>query len=222
MKENPLFGGVADADHFNLQRQRDQLLALHRELMQRARDAMHKSAPAPVVDYGELEAALLDAQKVIERQRQRIDELGELHTAYKSLKLQYEILEQTNAQLLEQVLAFDEQLAQKQQLEQLLDVQRDSLETMRRRLREMEARYERAVNNLKQVQRDYRELEKGFQAYRDKVKRLFDDLQTLHRENDHLKQVLRQQELSHMELIRQYERVRAEYEAMFGNLPDPH
>lgn len=218
VNENPVSNGTSQADLYNLQEQRDQLLVLHRDLIQRARDALtRRVSPSADFRYEDLEAALERAQRVMAEQRHRIDELYALKASYKSLKLQYDILERTNRQLVQQVLEFDDQLANKREMEQLLAVQRESLAEVRRRLREMEANYERAVRNLSNSRREQRVLEQTFAQYRAKVEALSVERQQVRRENDHLRQVLRQQELSQIELIRQYENVRAEYEAMYGN-----
>ena len=159
------------------------------------------------------------ARAQLARQAERLVELKRIAEDYEELKLQYRVLEQTNQRLMRQLLAIDDDLAERAELQQIIDMQKDALEKSARRLHEMEQQNRVHLHNIEV-------LEKENELARERVHHLQEQIQSLlqvqeqqKREISRLRAQARQKEVAALQANEAYEALKAEYEAMYVNSP---
>jgi septal ring factor EnvC (AmiA/AmiB activator) len=128
------------------------------------------------------------------------------------------MLESTYNKLVEQVLDSDCRADEREQLEQLIATQGETLLQLRNKLRKIETRYEQSVKEISVSKKENKQLHTMLDQLKTNLSKVFDQHQSAKREADRLRQVIRNQELTHTQLINEYENLRSEYEALYRNL----
>ncbi|BAN69732.1 hypothetical protein [endosymbiont of unidentified scaly snail isolate Monju] len=211
------------ADLERIHRERERLLRVHEKVLSRAVDVVRHGTRDPGKIATQISQSVLDelehAREQLARQAKRLVELKRIAEDYEELKLQYRVLEQTNQRLMRQLLAIDDDLAERAELQQIIDMQKDALEKSARRLHEMEQQNRMHLHNIEV-------LEKENELARERVHHLQEQIQSLlqvqeqqKREISRLRAQARQKEVAALQANEAYEALKAEYEAMYVNSP---
>ncbi|MEW8628048.1 MAG: hypothetical protein AB2551_20035 [Candidatus Thiodiazotropha sp.] len=205
-----------DAALSHLKSQRNQMIRLHNRLVENARKAL---CARPKTDFenakSDLLNALAESEAIIKKHRNKINELVKVQSLYKTLLLQYGILENTNEKLIEQILALDDRVTEKDELEQLVATQKETLSNLRIKLRTIERKYEQSTQNLELLNDENNQLRLMFNEQKNKLSVFFDQHKQMKNDTEQLRKVIRSQEISRVQLINQYEDLRSEYEALY-------
>ncbi len=211
------------ADLERIHRERERLLRVHEKVLNRAVDAVRHGTRDPGKTATQISQAVLDelehARAQLARQAERLVELKRIAEDYEELKLQYRVLEQTNERLMRQLLALDDDLAERAELQQIIDMQKHALEKSARRLHEMEQQNRVHLHNIEV-------LEKENELARERIHHLQEQIQSLLQVQEQQKHVIsrlraqvRQKEVAALQANEAYEALKAEYEAMYVNSP---
>ncbi|MCU7937224.1 MAG: hypothetical protein KZQ99_20515 [Candidatus Thiodiazotropha sp. (ex Dulcina madagascariensis)] len=204
---------------YNLQKQRDQMLIFHNQLLKQVRCVLdQKPAITSALSNGDYEAVLLQCRQLIDKQCKRIDELGEIESAYEHLSFEYSILEATNKELVEQLHALGDQVVEKDELERLVEVQHKSIHALRKNLRELEFKHERSMRQFHVSRKENRELRTMLEQHRSSLSPFFAQQRQMKGESNRLRRLLRNQEISYTQLVNEYGKLRAEYKALYENI----
>lgn len=207
------------SDILNMKSQRDQMLILHRRIMENARKALRtRTEVSHENTTTDLLCALTESEEIIKRQCKKIDELAEIQYLYKNLKLQYNILEETNEKLVEQILALDDRVDEKEELEQLVSAQKDTLSKLRKNMRLIENKYEQSIKKIQLYNQENSQLHTMLEQQKNNFSVFLDQYKKEKADAEKLRKVLRNQEMSQTQLMSQYEDLRSEYEALYENL----
>ncbi|HFA60268.1 MAG TPA: hypothetical protein ENJ83_06220, partial [Rhodospirillales bacterium] len=146
------------ADLDKIHREREQLLHLHEQVLARAVAVVRGQAPPTgekALDLSHHLAQELEAARAqLERQEVRIAELRQQLVDLEELKVQYRVLEETNERLMRQLLRMDDDLAERAELQQIIDMQKDALEKGARRVHELEERNRVLQHNIEVLERE--------------------------------------------------------------------
>ncbi len=211
------------ADLERIHRERERLLRVHEQVLSRAVEVVRHGLRDPGEAAQHISRSVLDelehAREQLARQQERLLELREIAADYEELKLQYRVLEETNARLMRQLLVMDDDLAERAELQQIIDMQKDALEKSARRLHEMEQQNRLHLHNIEV-------LEKENELARERVHHLQEQIQSLlkvqeqqKRDISRLRAQARQKEVAALQANEAYEALKAEYEAMYVNSP---
>ncbi len=209
------------ADLDKIHREREQLLHLHEQVLARAVAVVRGQAPPTgetALDLSHHLAQELEAARAqLERQEVRIAELRQQLVDLEELKVQYRVLEETNERLMRQLLRMDDDLAERAELQQIIDMQKDALEKGARRVHELEERNRVLQHNIEVLERENELARERVFRLQEQMHPLIDVQERNRHEINRLRAQLRQKEVAVLQANEAYEALKAEYEAMYVN-----
>ncbi len=204
-----------------IHREREALLRRHTEVLGKAIHAVRhpaEDAGARGAELGRtLAEELAEAHRQLERQGEQITALRKQLADYEELKIQYRVLEETNERLMQQMLNMDDDLAERAELQQIIDMQKASLEKSARRIHELEERNRVAQHNLEVLEHENRLARQRVAEMQEKMQPLMEIPERQKHEISRLRAQLRQKEVAVLQANEAYESLKAEYEAMYIN-----
>ncbi|RMG38610.1 MAG: hypothetical protein D6720_00880 [Gammaproteobacteria bacterium] len=204
-----------------IHREREALLRQHTKLLGKALHVIRHSRQDGGMSAAELGHSLVEeleaARHQLERQSRQITELRKQLADYDELKNQYRVLEETNERLMQQILSMDDDLAERAELQQIIDMQKASLEKSARRIHELEERNRVAQHNLEVLEHENRLARQRVAEMQERMKPLMEIQERQKHEISRLRAQLRQQEVAVLQANEAYEALKAEYEAMYIN-----
>ena len=207
----------------SIEQERQRLLDLHRKILGQARDTVLRAYQDPHSKGLELTQSLADELEIVRHklfeQEMRLVELRQVEAAYKELMIQHRVLEETNERLMQQLLKMDDDMGERGELLQLIDMQKAALEKNAHHIHELEDRIRVHLHNLGLLEQENQHLRERLGKMQERTQSLTGQQEEQKREMSRLRAQLRQKEMALLQANESYESLRMEYEGMYVNCP---